>query len=110
VFSIEIRSIVSIARRACFILVKGLKYLPCVVPILRRKGDFRVFRCSKNLREICVIRSINFRVFRVFRCSKNLREICFHFVYEKRVDYSYSSRTNCSLILSVIGNIAEYFL
>jgi len=25
VFSIEIRSIVSIARRACFILVKGLK-------------------------------------------------------------------------------------
>ena len=30
--------------------------------------------------------------------------ICYQLVYEQRVDYSYSSRINCSFILSVIGN------
>ena len=36
--------------------------------------------------------------------------ICYQLVYEQRVDYSDSSRINCSFILSVIGNIPEYFL
>ena len=38
--------------------------------------------------------------------SRGLFEfICYQLVYEQRVDYSDSSRINCSFILSVIGNI-----